>query len=532
TLHQTQYLTRQQDATLAHLATVLDAPVKDRTARTGKPLARHVWHCPVRAAPEDRILTDADWEHIARRLVAAASIAPHGDDDACRWIAVRHADDHIHIVATTVRQDGRRPTLHRDALHIQAECRRIEIEYGLRRLNPGDGTHSKRPTSAEQHKARRTGRTTTAREQLRTTARQCLAAADSDTDYLQRLRAAGVRVKVRHAPSGDLLGYSLALPGDRNRHGQPVWYPGSTLAPDLSLPKVRQWLSGTGPGERSTAPRRPSTARHAATRAAEAALGQLSHRSTSDADAAAALTATGALLDALASTTNDTQLGDAARAFERATRIPVAPRHAGARDLARAARDLARAGSALGRGDDQEATAMLLSTLVQLALAVAAWHFTHHHLQQAAAAQVATAHLRTAYASAARRPLAAWHAQGRALSDADLMHLTSAIRAGIPERAEQVLAEAAWPALAAVLRARAAAGDDPIAVLREAAADRELESADAVSEVLVWRIQRLTRQRRPDQAQGDRERMAPSNSGTMSAEVHTDSGGSSRRPHR
>ena len=36
------------------------------------------------------------------------------EDTGVRWIAVRHAEDHVHIVATLARQDGRRPRLQND----------------------------------------------------------------------------------------------------------------------------------------------------------------------------------------------------------------------------------------------------------------------------------------------------------------------------------------------------------------------------------------------------------------------------------
>lgn len=81
--------------------------------------------------PGDRYLSDAEWGEIARRIVHAAGIAPDGDPLACRWIAVRHADDHIHIVATTVREDGRRPRIHNCGMRAQAEARAIEKELGL-----------------------------------------------------------------------------------------------------------------------------------------------------------------------------------------------------------------------------------------------------------------------------------------------------------------------------------------------------------------------------------------------------------------
>ena len=75
----------------------------------------------------------------------------------CRWIAVRHADDHIHILATTVREDGRRPKLHDSGIRVGDACREIEKDYGLRRLKKGDRTGARRPTQAEMHKAERLG---------------------------------------------------------------------------------------------------------------------------------------------------------------------------------------------------------------------------------------------------------------------------------------------------------------------------------------------------------------------------------------
>ena len=74
--------------------------------------AKPVWHCPVRAAPEDRMLSDAEWAQIARDIVARTGLSPHGQDDqGVRWIAVRHGPDHIHLVANA-RPPGRRPGQH------------------------------------------------------------------------------------------------------------------------------------------------------------------------------------------------------------------------------------------------------------------------------------------------------------------------------------------------------------------------------------------------------------------------------------
>jgi len=64
-------------------------------------------------------------------------------------------------------------------------------------------------------------------------------------------------VGVRRAPSGDLLGYKLARPGDLTGAGEPVFYSGSKLAPDLSLPRLQQRWASTP--HRQTAGGRPGT---------------------------------------------------------------------------------------------------------------------------------------------------------------------------------------------------------------------------------------------------------------------------------
>lgn len=250
---------RDAEATLKELQQLLDQPVD--ALPSGRRPDQHVWHLSVRAAPEDPVLTDEQWGDIARRMVAATGIAAGDDPAACRWAAVRHAEDHIHIIATTVREDGRKPRLHNDAARSQAEARLIEADYGLRRLNPGDKTAAQRPTSAERHKAERTGRTRTAREELRETVRRAVAGAANDTEFFDRLGASGLLVVRRVAPSGDLLGYKVALPEDRNKDGEPIFYlrrqAGSRPLPSPDPPEIRARGSfGGGHGQQGSAQRR------------------------------------------------------------------------------------------------------------------------------------------------------------------------------------------------------------------------------------------------------------------------------------
>ncbi|GHI94200.1 MULTISPECIES: relaxase/mobilization nuclease domain-containing protein [Streptomyces] len=481
--------------TLARLAAALDLRVKQ--AGTKAP-AEHVWHCSVRTDPGDRTLTDAEWNTVARRLLHAVNLAPEGDPDGCRWIAVRHADDHIHILATMVRGDLRRPRMNYDFKKAQAECRRIEKEMGLRRLKPGDGTGAKTPTSAERFKAERTGRPEAPRETLREAVRQALAGAATEEEFFTRLREAGLRVKMRTAPSGDAIGYNIALPGDRNRHGEPIWYPGSKLAPDLSLPKIRLRLAG-GVAERATPPAAggradwspPARERRSATGVAERAAVLLD----SDDEAAAQLVGVGELLDAVAQTspaTTRAELGAAARAFERATRSHVRAERADTRALRSAARGIVQAGGALGRGEDGGTTAMLVSTLVLVTLAAARWHSARGHAQQAHASRQAAEHLRAAYRQVAATPMRVLHDQGRALPDAERRTHEATIRAVLPEQGPRADSPSTKnDALIATLAQAEQAGHDPDTLLQHAIDMRELDTAADVNDVLVWRLRRI-----------------------------------------
>ncbi|KUO22163.1 relaxase/mobilization nuclease domain-containing protein [Streptomyces dysideae] len=491
---------RDPNATYGDLQRLLDQPV-DMLAKEDRPI-KHVWHLSVRAAPEDPILSDEQWGEIARRMVSATGIAPDGDSAGCRWAAVRHADDHIHIIATIVREDGRQARLRYDGKRSQAEARKIEADYGLRCLNAGDGTAAKRPTSAERHKAEREGRGRPAREELRETVRQAVAGATSEAEFFDRLAAAGVLIHKRVAPSGDLLGYKVALPDDRNKDKEPVFYSGSTLAPDLSLPRIRQRWSGNDTSraagealsdhDSGAVPNGPATARRSAATAAWQAL--LVIDQGDDAVVAAQIAAAGEVLDALAKTSaahTRAQLREAAFAFERATRSHIRAERGHDRALRQAARDLVYSGPALGRGEDGATTAMLIDMAFFLVTAAAHWHGKKQHAQQAAAAREAAEHLRAAYQAAAGMPIGVLYQRGRRLSQ-PLRHKQIAyLRQAVPELAEQVLAEAGWYALAATLADAESAGHDPAALLAEAAERRELDTAGSISDVLVWRLRRM-----------------------------------------
>ncbi|MEU2727653.1 mobilization protein [Streptomyces griseoviridis] len=475
---------RDPEATYSQLAKRLDAHVDLRTRELGgKKPSQHVWHCPVRTAPGDRYLTDADWAEVARRVVHATGIAPEGDEKACRWIAVRHADDHIHIMATTVRADGRRPRTHRDGQRAQAECRKIEAEFGLRRLKSGDLTAPRTPTGAERAKAERQGQTVTARHWLREQAYAVAAAVHNEADYFTVLQSLGIKVKTRLGPeTGDIIGYSLAAPGDTNAAGEPVWYGGSKLAPNLSINRLRERLPDQKVADRPRYVADPADPWRHTTTAIHTAHTVLD--SDDDAAAQGHLAAFGDALYNIASATTGphrAELRAAAMAFNRARRSATRADHQAATALRKAAKELAYASNEPGG----LAIALLFAT-VHLARAAAKWHEQRGHEQQAAAAEEALRHLQAGYQQAATPVLA--DLARRAPQAATAGRFEQDVCAALPDHADRILADPTWTALTTTLAQAETAGHNPRQLLAEVGTQRELDSAESPAEVLNWRI--------------------------------------------
>ncbi|MFD5104887.1 relaxase/mobilization nuclease domain-containing protein [Streptomyces cinereoruber] len=473
---------RDPDATLAQLADVLDLRVKQAGHKAPK---NHVWHCSIRAAPEDRHLTDDEWATIARRVLNATGIAPAGDPDACRWVAVRHADDHIHIVATKVRGDLRPPRNWNDFPRADKELVAIEKEHGLRQVPRGDRTAAKRPTRAEQEKAHRTGTARTSREHLRTIVRTAVSAATTTEEFFRFVEGAGALIDVQHFPSGDVRGYKVALDDDTNAQGEPVWFSGSTLAPDLSYPKIAERLTTTEatPTELSEAP-----AWRRLARAVDRTPDHLAHGE--DETGQAHITVLAEALDVLpliAPAGIRPQLVQAATAFERASRSQIRARHQQAQTTRRAVKAILREPAP----KDGALLTIVLDALLLAVIAAQHWHRTHGHTQQAEAARQAAGHLRAAYQAQAAEPLTVLRQQGTRLAESLRRRQEFALRRVLPELAERILAEPGWPALAATLDRAEAAGHKPAALLTEATARRETDTATSVSEVLTWRLHRL-----------------------------------------
>jgi hypothetical protein len=231
------------------LAGLLAQPL---AALAGPGYDRPVWHCAVRAAPGDRTLSDAEWAQVAARVMDRTGLAPDGDDLGVRWVAVRHAADHVHLVATLARQDGTRPRIWNDFYRVREACLQAEQELGLRATAPADRTAARRPARAETEQSARRGWDEPPRVTLRREVSTAAAGAGTEQEFFARLQEAGVLVRLRRstAEPGAVTGYAVGLAQHTARSGGGViWYGGGKLAADLTLPKLRaRWATSAQDG--------------------------------------------------------------------------------------------------------------------------------------------------------------------------------------------------------------------------------------------------------------------------------------------
>jgi hypothetical protein len=365
--------------------------------------ARPVWHCAVRAAPEDGLLSDAEWAQIAGDMMHRTGLAPNGqDDDPVRWVVVRHGDDHIHIVAMLARQDGGKPRLSNERYRVREACRAAEERYGLRRTAPGDRTAARRPTRAEHEKTRRYRWAEPPRVSLRRAVNTAAAGASSQQEFFGRLERAGVLIRKRMSTRNpaEVTGYAVALASDVAQGGGPVWFSGGKLAADLTLPKLRhRWEpSRNGPTERLTSGERDAIWEHAAKALSNATTQIRSLTATNPAAAADAAWAAADTLHVAAAALGSRVLRRAADSYDRAARAPYGriPRPT---PIGNSLRQVARLLATTAAVTDHNSLTLvtLVARLAALAEAVAELRSAQRHAAQAAAARQTAQHLKTVH---------------------------------------------------------------------------------------------------------------------------------------
>jgi hypothetical protein len=224
-----------------------------------------------------------------------------------RWFAVHHGAasgdrDHIHFVATLVREDGRGIYLNKDKLALREVAKEMTARFGLevRTREPGAGarglsrpelavsqdpvlaatgdpepeqtaeTVSAATNEGGEHQPDRTSEPGVVvesgapvefpRRRLERAVRAAATAASTEVQWLARLGELGVAVEARWARGGDrVVGYRVALadPPSEPGRSKAVWFGGGKLAHDLTLPALR--AGWTRAGDPATAWRRAPT---------------------------------------------------------------------------------------------------------------------------------------------------------------------------------------------------------------------------------------------------------------------------------
>ncbi len=386
--------------------------------------AEWAYHLVLRNAPEDRRLSDEEWAEVCTAAMDRTGIAPEGDLAGCRWVAVRHAEDHVHLVATLAREDGRAPRLWRDYQQLNDVRHDFEARYGLRSTSARDDqTAAARPGVKEQLTAEAKGRRVSPRVTLRAKVKAAAASSAGFDDFRAVLAREGVTVWPRMSERNpdEITGYSVSLDDWKNAAGEPVRFGGGKLAPDLSWPKLNaRWAPAT---TEQAAPTAPGTARHAAPDDARAAAGprppftdaEAEHvwreaerivreaaghiaaeaRTNPDAAADAAWAASDTLAAAGLEGEQGGPITDAAAAFERAGR--ETHRRVPARtDTGTALRSAGRMIALLAPGTNHPGArvAAVTTALAALTAAVADLRQSQQRLHQAEAALASAEHLR------------------------------------------------------------------------------------------------------------------------------------------
>jgi len=279
-------ITHPDEVQRALLTAEVDAPVK-RMPEVAKP-AEHVYHVSISNHGQDRNLSDEEWATVARAVADKLGLTGTDTEEGARWFAVHHGAasgdrDHIHFVATLVREDGRGIYLNKDKLALREVAKEMAARFGLevRTREPGAGVRElSRPElaatlqageqqepvapsrhSGEQQQPDRGGEGGAApepvaavevpRRRLERAVRAAASAASTEAQWLARLGELGVEVAPRWARGGDrVVGYRVALADTPTGQdgSKAVWFGGGKLAHDLTLPALRAgWTRAGGP---------------------------------------------------------------------------------------------------------------------------------------------------------------------------------------------------------------------------------------------------------------------------------------------
>ena len=202
---------------------------------------QHVWQCSLSLHYEEGELGDEKWRDVVQSFMDKMDFTEAGAKAPCTWVAVHHGqnvkgNDHVHIVASRIREDGTKWSAGNDFRRAQSACRELEREHGLRQVS---GTTSQRWLSRAEVERQGQERDGAARFRIERTVRACAMGSDSEAQFVRRMRRAQLIVRPRFASGSDAVvtGFSVA---ERPAQGmRPLFFGGGKLAKDLTLTALR-----------------------------------------------------------------------------------------------------------------------------------------------------------------------------------------------------------------------------------------------------------------------------------------------------
>lgn len=231
--------------------TEVRAKVTEVDETTGKRVTswrdQNVWHCSLSLRSDERTVSDDEWSAITQDFMNDMGFTEASGKVPARWVAIHHGvskdgNDHVHIAASMVREDGTRwDGRWRDFQRAQDSCRDLERKYGLQVVAGREAGLSPRgEKAAEQNRAQREGRSDVISVELAHRIRSAAVASATEDEWIRRCRKADVVLKPRYARGSTavVVGYQAALKSDGR--GRLLFYGGQKLGKDLSLPRVRE----------------------------------------------------------------------------------------------------------------------------------------------------------------------------------------------------------------------------------------------------------------------------------------------------
>lgn len=206
--------------------------------------AQMTWQCSLSLSHEEGEQGDQRWAEIAQEFADRMGFTEASGKAPCQWVAIHHGqstkgNDHIHFVASRVREDGTKWSDFRDFKNAQNVARELEREYGYRQLG-GEASSQRWLSRAEHERQSQENGRTAARFRLGDTVRSCAVSSSSEGQFVRSMRRSGLLVRPRFADgqTAVVTGYSVAERPPKGK--QPLWFGGNKLAKDLALPSLRQ----------------------------------------------------------------------------------------------------------------------------------------------------------------------------------------------------------------------------------------------------------------------------------------------------